>query len=241
MAKEPTLGVRLNNPGNIEWGSPWQGLVPRQKSRYYNKGTIQQQRFCEFTEAAFGIRAIAVTLTTYFDKRKANDGSKIDTIQEVVERWAPAFENNVKAYANHVQKAMCEEVGVCVAATTILDFHDYDTMRGLVVGIIAHENAGFRYPAEVVDEGLRRAGFSKKTAAKAVPVNVETVAGAAAPAAIGIGQLAPVLPDIAAAITNQQENLTSGDVTKIIIGLVLIGIGAAVAYSQYKKRKAGAV
>lgn len=240
MAKD-TLGVRLNNPGNIEWGSPWQGLVPRAQSRYANSGTAQQKRFCEFTDAAFGIRAIAVTLTTYYDKRKALDGSKIDTIQEVVERWAPAFENNVKAYATHVQKVMCEEVGVCYAATEILDFHDYDTMRGLVMGIIAHENSGYRYPDSVLDEGLRRAGLVKKTAAKTVPVNVETVAGAAAPAAIGVSQVAPILPDIASAITSQQDNLTSGEVAKIIIGVVLIGIGAAVAWSQYKKRKAGAV
>lgn len=240
MAKEATLGVRLNNPGNIEWGSPWQGLVPRAQSRYYGNGNAQQMRFCEFTEAAFGIRAIAVTLTTYFDKRKANDGSKIDTIQEVVERWAPAFENNVKAYANHVQKVMCEEVGVCVAATSILDFHDYETMRGLVVGIIAHENKGYRYPDKVVEEGLRRAGFTKPVTASPVPANTATVAGAATPVAGGAVILAPLVEPAIKAITDQQENLTSGQWVRVAIGVLLVAGAIAVVWNQMQKRKAGA-
>lgn len=229
------LGVRLNNPGNLEWGSPWEGLVPREESRYYRQGTPQQKRFCEFVDAAFGIRAIVRTLITYYDKRKAADGSRIDTVAEVVARWAPSFENDTRAYARHVASLMS------VDPNQILDIKDYDTMRGLVTGIIAHENAGYRYPDAVIDEGLRRGGIVRKTAAKAVPVNVETVAGGAGSAAIGAIQIGPVLPDIAAAIGSQQENLTSGEWAKIVIGLVLIGIGAAIAWSQYKKRKAGAV
>lgn len=238
--REATLGTRLNNPGNLEWGSPWQGLVPREQSRYYRSGTSQQQRFCEFSEAAYGIRAIAVTLMTYHDKRKARDGSRIDTIQEVVERWAPAFENNVRAYASHIQKVMCDEQGVCAMVDEVLDFRDYHVMKGLVKGIIAHENAGYRYPDEVLDEGLRRAGFVKPHAPKAkVPVNTETVAGAAIPAASSAAILAPLVEPVAAALRDQQVNLTSGETVKVVIGLILLGAAAWVAYSQIKKRKAG--
>lgn len=241
--REATIGTRLNNPGNLEWGSPWQGLVPREQSRYYRTGTPQQQRFCEFTEAAFGIRAIAVTLMTYHDKRKAKDGSRIDTIREVIERWAPAFENDVRAYASHVQKVLCDEQGVCALVDEVLDFRDYDVMKGLVVGIIAHENAGYRYPDAVVDEGLRRAGFvkPKKVAAEAtVPVNTETVAGAAVPAASSIAILAPLVEPVSAALRDQQTNLTSGETAKVVIGVILLGAAIWVAYSQVKKRKAGA-
>lgn len=235
MSKQQTLGVRLNNPGNIEWGSPWEGLVPREQSRYYRTGTKQQKRFCEFVDAAYGIRAIARTLITYYDKRKAADGSPIDTVREVVERWAPSFENNTDAYAKAVARLLS------VDPDQIIDVKDYDVMKGLVVGIIAHENAGYRYPDAVVEEGLRRAGVIRKTAAKVVPVNVETVAGGAGSAAVGITQITAVLPDLADAVRSQQENLTSGDWAKIAVGVILIGIGIAVAWSQYRKRKAGAV
>jgi len=80
-----------------------------------------------------------------------------------------------------------------------------------------------------------------RTAARAVPVNVETVVGGAAPAAVGVAQLAPILPDVAAAVGDQQENLTSGEWSRIVVGVVLVVIGAAVAWSQYKQRRAGAV
>ena len=237
MSKSLPLGVRLNNPGNLEWGSPWQGLVPREQSRYYNKGTEQQQRFCEFIEPAFGIRAIAVTLMTYHDKRKANDGSKIDTIRKVIERWAPAFENDVRAYANHVQKVMCQEEGVCAAVDEVLDFRDYHTMRGLVVGIIAHENAGYKYPDAVVDEGLRRAGFVKPPKM----VTTEIVGGAAVPTVAAAATLATGVEPMMKVLQEQQDNLSSGSWIRIGVALILMAGVAAVAYSQWKKRKAGAV
>lgn len=236
MAKEQTLGVRLNNPGNLEWGSPWEGLVPREKSRYYKTGTPQQQRFCEFMDAASGIRAIARTLITYFDKRKARDGSAIDTVAEVVERWAPSFENNTSAYANHVAKLMS------VDPDQILDIKSYDVMYGLVTGIIAHENAGYAYPAEVVEEGLRRAGVVKKITQKNnVPLTKETVAAGVAGAGSAAGIIAPIIPDVAKAVTDHKADLASGDWKLLVIGLVGVGLAVWVAYAQYKRRVAGAL
>lgn len=235
MAKEVPLGVRLNNPGNLEWGSPWQGLVPREKSRYYRHGSSQQKRFCEFIDAPSGIRAIARTLITYYEKRKAKDGSKIDTILEMVERWAPSFENNVKAYAAHVGRV------VGVDPTDVLDFNDYDTIRALVVGIIAHENSGYRYPDAVIDEGLRRAGFVRRKAKASVPLNTETVAGAAVPALGGVATLAPLIDPLVDALYSQQDNLSSGQTIKILIGIALVLGAGFVAWSQLRKRKAGSV
>lgn len=236
MAKEQTLGVRLNNPGNLEWGSPWEGLVPREQSRYYKSGTPQQQRFCEFADAASGIRAIARTLITYFDKRKARDGSAIDTVAEVVERWAPSFENNTSAYANHVAKLMS------VDPDQILDIKSYDVMYGLVTGIIAHENAGYAYPAEVVEEGLRRAGVVKKITQKNnVPLTKETVAAGVAGAGSAAGIIAPIIPDVAKAVTDHKADLASGDWKLLVIGLVGVGLAVWVAYAQYKRRVAGAL
>src|SRR3546814_16729045 len=84
--------IRLNNPGNIEHGAPWEGLDPRNRD----------PRFCGFVSPEYGIRAIVRVLITYYDKRRARDGSRIDTVRELVERWAPAVEKNTDAYANPV-------------------------------------------------------------------------------------------------------------------------------------------
>ena len=230
------LGVRLNNPGNLEWGSPWEGLVPREKSRYYKNGTGPQQRFCEFVDPASGIRAIARTLITYFDKRKANDGSRIDTVREVIERWAPSFENNTSAYANHVAKIMQ------VDPDETIDIKSYDVMFDLVTGIIAHENAGYSYPREVVEEGLRRAGVVKtKTQKNNVPLTRETVAAGAAGVGSAVGLIAPVLPDVAKAVTDNKADLASGDWKLMVIGLLGVAFAAWIAWAQHKRRQAGSL
>ena len=234
MAKEPPIGVRLNNPGNLLWGSPWEGLVPREQSRYYKSGTAQQQRFCQFKDAASGIRAIARTLITYADKRVAADGSAIDTVREVIHRWAPPNENDTGAYVRAVARHLGLEPG------EVIDVKDYDTMKGLVVGIIAHENAGYAYPDAVIEEGLRRAGMVRKVKTAPVPANASTIAGAAAPAASGIALLAPLAQPLAETLRDQQENLTSGQWLRVSIAVVLVVSALVVVYSQIRKRQAGA-
>jgi len=233
-------GIRNNNPGNIEWGSPWQGLVSADKRT--------DPRFAQFTDAAFGIRALATTLITYQDKRRAEDGSPIDTVFETISRWAPAKENNVLAYANHVAKIISASTGRTVTIHDVLDFHDYDVMFGLVSGIIRHENdEGPRdnlntwYSDAQIEEGLRRAGIvNKKAAVAGVPVTKESVA-AGTVAVVGVGQIVDVIPQVSAAIDKSQENLASGDWVRIAMGVATVGIAIYVAYAQYKKRKVGAV
>lgn len=233
MAKEKPLGVRLNNPGNLEWGSPWEGLVPRERSRYYATGTRQQKRFCEFIDAPSGIRAIARTLITYYDKRKALDGSAIDTVRDVIERWAPGFENNVDAYARHVASLMA------INPDQILNIKEFKVMKGIVKGIIAHENGGYTYPDDVINEGLRRAGIVEKKTAP-IPVSTEVVAGSAIPAAAGLSTLWPLLQPIIDVLKDQQENLSSGQTVRVVVGVLLVVGAGAVAWSQIRKRKAGA-
>lgn len=233
-------GIRNNNPGNIEWGSPWQGLVPADRRT--------DSRFCQFTDAAFGIRALATTLITYQDKRRAADGSPIDTVYEAISRWAPPNENDTTAYAKAVAAAVSRSTGRNVGIHDIVDFHDHDVMFGLVSGIIKHENGkgpkdtlNTWYSDDVINEGLRRAGIvMKKKTVAGVPVTKETAAAGTA-AVVGVGQIVDVIPQVSAAIDKSQDNLTSGDWVRITLGVVTIGIAVFVAYSQYKKRQAGAV
>lgn len=233
-------GIRNNNPGNIEWGSPWQGLVPADRRT--------DSRFCQFTDAAFGIRAVATTLITYQDKRRAADGSPIDTAYEAISRWAPPNENDTTAYAKAVAAAVSRSTGRNVGIHDIVDFHDHDVMFGLVSGIIKHENGkgpkdtlNTWYSDDVINEGLRRAGIvMKKKTVAGVPVTKETAAAGGA-AVIGAGQIADVLPQVSAAIDKSQDNLTSGDWVRIILGVATIGVAVYLAYAQIKKRRAGAL
>ncbi|PHM52388.1 hypothetical protein [Xenorhabdus hominickii] len=223
-------GIRNNNPGNLEMGSPWQGLTKRP----------QDARFCSFVDATFGIRALAVTLITYHDKRKAANGTRIDTVREVIERWAPSVENHTERYVQFVSKAMG------VYPDQNIDLHDYDTIRPMVEAIIRQENSQGKlktlnswYSREVIDEGLRRAGVVKKTKEIAkIPVTKET-ASATVVASLGIGQIAEVMPQLSDAMVKSESHLSSGSVVRIVFGVATIVVACVIAYSQVKRFKQG--
>jgi hypothetical protein len=144
-------GIRNYNPGNIDRvaGTRWQGQAREQKD----------SRFITFLDPLWGIRAIARVLITYQDKRRAKDGSRIDSVREVIERWAPAHENDTTAYAKHVATAL----GIGPDDESV-DVYDYLTMRTLVLAIIRHENGpgplpgGLWYGEPMIADGLARAG-----------------------------------------------------------------------------------
>jgi len=83
-------GIRNNNPGNLVH-SPikWQGKIPKPN----NAG-----RFEMFISPEYGVRAMIKDLTSKIIKYK--------TIEKIVSRYAPAFENNTSAYINTVAKAL---------------------------------------------------------------------------------------------------------------------------------------
>ncbi len=243
MSEKLPLGVRLNNPGNLEWSdnSPWQGMVPRKSSRYAQSPNAQQRRFCEFESPVWGIRAIARTLITYQDKRRANDGSKIDSIREIVERWAPPSENDTQAYVRAVAKAVERDPN-----DETLSMHDYRTIRPVVEAIIRHENGpgplkttNTWYDATTIDKGLELAGVRRETpVVSKVPVTKETV-GATATGGVGVAQIAEALPQVETAMSQADGHISSGSVVRIVFGVVLVVIAVVVAYSQIKKHKAG--
>src|SRR3546814_8694948 len=92
-----------------------------------------------------------------YGERGGRGGSRIDTVREIVERWAPAGENNTEAYAKHVASLINADPDM------IVDVKNYSIMRGLVIGIIKHENGIQPYTDAQIDEGLRLAGDRKST------------------------------------------------------------------------------
>lgn len=118
MSGGMTRGERNNNPGNIEKsGTAWRGKVAG-----------SDPRFETFASPEYGIRAMAVTLRTYFNRYD------LDTVAKIIDRWAPPVENDTRAYVRQVARAL--DVG----ADEPIDVNDEATLRKLVAAIITHEN-----------------------------------------------------------------------------------------------------
>jgi hypothetical protein len=158
QTRRPTRGVRNNNPGNIRHarGVRWQGASPTQPD----------SEFVNFVSAEMGVRALVRTLLTYFKQHR------LDTVRGIISRWAPpvgdrngpapggGYTQNTAGYIAVVCRELSKATGEPVTADQRLDLDTVSIMRPLVVAIIAHENAGFAYPAGVIDEGLRLAGIA---------------------------------------------------------------------------------
>ncbi|HGN9119695.1 TPA: structural protein [Proteus mirabilis] len=90
----PARGERNNNPGNIRHGSKWQGLSAQQTDK----------DFCQFVSPEYGIRAIYKLLQTYQKKYE------LDSIESIIDRYAPPNENNTAGYINRAAR----DIGVSV-------------------------------------------------------------------------------------------------------------------------------
>ena len=140
-------GIRNNNPGNIDYNprNDWVGQLPRDPAI--------EKRFARFDTPENGIRALGKLLLNYRGKDglPGVGGPGIDTVREIISRWAPATENNTAAYI----RVVADQLGV--APWVPINIRDEKTLSTVVLGIIHHENGGIPYPASVVHEGIRRA------------------------------------------------------------------------------------
>jgi hypothetical protein len=141
-------GIRNNNPGNLDFvrssydRDPWIGETGLE---------IREGKACRFTTfdtAEHGIRALAKTLLTYCRLRRAADGTPIDTVQEIIDRWAPPHENDTDAYAKHVRDLLNIEKG------GEINIEDPATLAILVESIIRHENGCQPYSEDVIRLGV---------------------------------------------------------------------------------------
>jgi hypothetical protein len=113
-----TRGLRLNNPGNIEHGSNWQGLAADQPD----------PRFCKFVDMAHGLRAMAIILRdTYQGKLGLNN------VHDIITRWAPPSDNDTAAYIASVAGRMG------VGEYDGLNLYDADTLASLMAAMTRQE------------------------------------------------------------------------------------------------------
>ncbi|WP_176509456.1 MULTISPECIES: structural protein P5 [Pseudomonas] len=145
MTQSQPRGVRNRNPGNIDFNArnDWQGQIGKEPGG----------RFAIFDTPENGVRALGKLLINYRGKdgMPGVGGKGIDTVLETISRWAPSNENDTQAYASAVAKR------IGVRTTDPIDIRNPATLRGMVLGIIIHENGGNPYPPSIIDEGVRRA------------------------------------------------------------------------------------
>jgi hypothetical protein len=133
-------GLRNNNPGNIRKGTEWKGETQG-----------HDPAFETFTSVEYGIRAIFKLIDTYIKKYN------LETVQGIIARYAPAFENQTANYINSVVRYMVEHANEdqLVYLNANMNMSKVTALGLLplfVGGIIEHENGmqpfNFQFIAE---------------------------------------------------------------------------------------------
>lgn len=163
-----TRGIRNNNPGNIRVSKDqWEGT------------TGDDGAFVTFDSPESGVRALGKNLLSY-----GRQG--YDSIEKIINRWAPPNENDTKAYIDSVVAA------TGIPATQSLDLSDPDTLSSLAQAISFHET-GSRYDPEVYQQGVARAlnGISPKTPPVSADVFDALTEGLKAKPKVALGENLP--------------------------------------------------
>lgn len=128
---------RNNNPGNLEFAG--QAGATREAG---------SGRFAKFSSASEGVAALVKQLKRY-------GGRGLNTLDKIVNTYAPSSENNTKAYI----AALSKQLGV--SADQQLNLDDADTLSGLVKGISRHESGSDYLSDKDVLSGLQMAGVGQ--------------------------------------------------------------------------------
>lgn len=130
---------RNNNPGNINAGAKWQGLCPRAKM---TPEQAAETRFCVFSYPVWGFRALGIILHQY------QQAHKLNTIRQIVNRWAPPGENDTGAYVH----AVAVQMGIDPDAP--LDLSNESELASLAKSISVHECGGWLFTDQDLNQGI---------------------------------------------------------------------------------------
>lgn len=115
--KEIPRGIRNNNPLNIRIGNVWLGEVKENTD-----GEFEQ-----FTSMLYGLRAAIVLMRRYICHYH------LDSISQIISRWAPSSENNTRLYIDFVSNR------VEISPMCGIDFSDKITICKLVEAMAYYE------------------------------------------------------------------------------------------------------
>ena len=128
-------GLRNNNPGNIRLTKTlWQGET-----------LGSDKSFKTFVSMEYGYRAIFVLLRSYISKG-------FDTIEKIINRYAPPTENVTSRYVKHVS----ERTGI--PKNKRVSFSDSEAMINIVAAISKSEN-GVSADMNKVNAGFKLVGI----------------------------------------------------------------------------------
>lgn len=137
MTRKLPRGIRNNNPGNIDrTAEKWQGMADDQSA---------DSRFIVFVSPEWGIRAMAKILRNYGKKYGIN------SVEGIINRWAPPVENDTGSYVRQVAEALG------VGKNERINLEDPTILVPLIKSIIMHENGIQPYDDSQIAEGVRRA------------------------------------------------------------------------------------
>jgi len=218
-------GYSFNNPLNIEKTSDrWRGqLIPH-----------EDDRFARFESPEYGIRAAAKLMQTYWSKYG------IDTIAELVNRWAPPSDNNPTAnYIAFVSAKTGRDPDVPY------DVFSYADMLGIIRAMARFElgappnDQEFWYPESVYEAGLRLAGVIKKKPLNPTKVDSSrTMKGATTSTASALAAIAILFeafdlpPELLQMLPTFLTDLSDKALAGIAIGAV-IAANVWVKWSRY--------
>ena len=143
MATKPIpRGIRNNNCGNIRYDPQvhWQGQCEEQTDGV----------FIQFKTPEYGIRAMAKLLRNY------QILYNLESVQEIIGRWAPPNENDTVAYVKAVVDSMK------VLPDEPLDLARPETLCSLITAIIRQENGEQPYTIEIIMRGISMAKTERK-------------------------------------------------------------------------------
>ena len=124
----PNKNVRNNNPLNIESRDDWDGLAMVQSDK----------RFAVFVNPEYGFRAAYIILLKYLERDD-------NTIEKIVAKWAPAFENYVTNYAGYVAQKTGKDVD---------DFVEPTDLPAIMLAMSDFEGAKGAYDLAVINRGI---------------------------------------------------------------------------------------
>ncbi len=135
VANQAPRGIRNNNPLNIRYSiyNDWQGQT----------GTDGE--YAIFSSAEYGIRAAAKLLNNYVTKYG------LRSVSGIINRWAPASENNTGAYIQAVANKLNVQSNDVLLWPTQL--------KPLLEAMIYHENGIQPYSQQTIINGIKKAGL----------------------------------------------------------------------------------
>ncbi|CAI1594028.1 lytic transglycosylase [Serratia fonticola] len=128
-------GIRNNNPGNLNY-------VGQNGAQLEDHAT---PRFAKFKTAFDGFTALGKQIKAYYTgTSKAAGYQKLQSVEDIISRFAPPKENNTQKYIDKLSKMM----GVGRGET--LNIHDPQVLAMLMNGITQIENGKNPYAPEMV-------------------------------------------------------------------------------------------